>query len=123
MGVVTRGRGISAHKVDCPNAFEEAVGAERRVDLKWDVPDDQAFMVKLVITGDDRQGMLADLANAITNTGTNIKDAGMRATDGQAEGTFLVEVKNLKHLERVLGIIRKVKGVIDVERAHLATDE
>jgi len=123
VGVVTRGRGISAHKVDCPNAFEEAVGAERRVELKWDVPDDQAFLVKLVITGDDRQGMLADLANAITNTGTNIKDAGMRATDGQAEGTFLVEVKNLKHLTRVLGIIRKVKGVIDVERAHVAGDE
>ena len=119
VGVVTRGRGMSVHKVDCPNAFEEVVGADRRVDLSWDVPDDQAFLVKLVVTGDDRQGMLADLANAITSTGTNIKDAGMRGVDGQAEGTFLVEVRNLHQLDKVIRTVKQVKGVLDVDRAHV----
>ena len=123
VGIVTRGRGVSVHKTDCPNSFEEVVGAERRVELNWNVPDSHAFIVKLVVTGDDRQGMLADLANAITSTGTNIQASGMKGIDGQAEGTFLVEVKNLNHLDRVLKIIRKVKGVIDVERSGVSGDD
>ncbi|NNF08618.1 MAG: bifunctional (p)ppGpp synthetase/guanosine-3',5'-bis(diphosphate) 3'-pyrophosphohydrolase [Candidatus Eisenbacteria bacterium] len=123
VGVVTRGRGMSVHRMDCPNAFEEVVGPERRVDLSWDVPEDQEFVVKLIVTGDDRQGMLADIANGITSTGTNVIEAGMRGVDGQAEGTFLVEIRNLNQLTIVLSKIKKIKGVLDVERASLTGPE
>jgi GTP pyrophosphokinase len=118
MGIVTRGRGISVHRVDCPNSFEDRVGAERRVDVSWDVPETRAFVVKLLVYADDRRGILADLANAVSATGTNIVNAGMQAADGDARGTFLVEVNNLNHLHRVSSAIRKVKGVRDVERAN-----
>jgi GTP pyrophosphokinase len=120
VGVITRGRGMSVHRMDCPNAFEEVVGPERRVDLSWDVPEDQEFVVKLVVTGDDRQGMLADIANAITSTGTNVIEAGMRGFEGAAQGTFLVEIRNLNQLNKVMSTIRKIKGVSDVERAAMA---
>jgi GTP pyrophosphokinase len=117
VGVVTRGRGISVHRVDCPNVFEDRVPAERRVDLSWDVPDTRAFVVKLLVFGDDRKGMLADLANAVTDAGTNIVNADIRAVDGDARGTFLVEVNNLSHLQKVTAAMKRVKGVRAVERA------
>ena len=122
-GVVTRGRGVSVHRVDCPNVFEDRVPAERRVDLSWDVPDARAFVVKLLVFGDDRPGMLADLANALTAAGTNIVNAGMRALDGDARGTFLVEVNNLNHLNKVRAAMKKVKGVRAVERADFSGDQ
>ena len=122
-GVVTRGRGVSVHRADCPNAQEGRVEAERRVDLSWDVQDTRAFVVKLVIYGDDRQGMLGDLANAITGTGTNIRNAGVRAMDGDARGTFLVEVNNLSHLKRVITAVRNVKGVRAVERTQVSGED
>jgi len=123
VGVVTRGRGMSVHRVDCPNAFEEVVGADRRVDLSWDVPEEQDFIVKLVVMGEDRPGMLADVANAITSTGTNVTEAGMRGVDGEAVGTFLVQIKNLNQLNKVTTTVRKVRGVRDVERATLAGED
>jgi len=122
-GVVTRGRGVSVHRVDCPNVFEDRVPTERRVELSWDVPDTRAFVVKLLVFGDDRQGMLADLANAVSDAGTNIVNAGMKAVDDDARGTFLVEVKNLNHLTKTIAAMKKVKGVRAVGRAEFSKED
>jgi GTP pyrophosphokinase len=123
VGMVTRGRGLSVHRVDCPNVFEDRLPAERRVELSWDVPDTRAFVVKLLVFGDDRKGMLADLALAVTEAGSNIVNADIRAVDGDARGTFLVEVNNLSHLQKVLATMKKVKGVRAVERTTEGGEE
>jgi len=123
VGMVTRGRGLSVHRVDCPNVFEDRVPAERRVELSWDVPDTRAFVVKLLVFGDDRKGMLADLAQAVAEAGTNIVNADIRAVDGDARGTFLVEVNNLSHLQHVIKAMGRVKGVRAVERAMIGGEE
>jgi GTP diphosphokinase / guanosine-3',5'-bis(diphosphate) 3'-diphosphatase len=123
VGMVTRGRGLSVHRVDCPNVFEDRVPAERRVELSWDVPDTRAFVVKLLVFGDDRKGMLADLAQAVAEAGTNIVNADIRAVDGDARGTFLVEVNNLSHLQHVIKAMGRVKGVRAVERSMSGGEE
>jgi GTP pyrophosphokinase len=123
VGMVTRGRGLSVHRVDCPNVFEDRVPAERRVELSWDVPDTRAFVVKLLVFGDDRKGMLADLAQAVAEAGTNIVNADIRAVDGDARGTFLVEVNNLSHLQHVIKAMGRVKGVRAVERSTTGGEE
>jgi guanosine-3',5'-bis(diphosphate) 3'-pyrophosphohydrolase len=123
VGMVTRGRGLTVHRVDCPNVFEDRVPAERRVELSWDVPDTRAFVVKLVVFGDDRKGMLADLAQAVAEAGTNIVNADIRAVDGDARGTFLVEVNNLSHLQHVIKAMGRVKGVRAVERSMSGSEE
>jgi GTP pyrophosphokinase len=123
IGVVTRGRGLSVHRVDCPNAFEERVGRDRRMELTWDVSEEKAFVVKLVVYGSDRQMLLADIASAVSTTQTNIRNASMKTVDAMAQGTFLIEVKNLHHLQRVIRAIKGVKGVISVEREQFYSDE
>ena len=116
VGIVTRGRGVSVHRQDCPNTFDDRVEKERKIDVNWDVEGQKMFHVRLAVYGNDRSNLLADVATAISGTSTNIKEGGMASVDAQAVGDFLIEVKNLAHLDRVMRAIRGVKGVSDVER-------
>jgi GTP pyrophosphokinase len=66
--------------------------------------------------GTDRHGLFADIAQAISNTGTNIQSADIHSTEGGMTGQFVIEVENLAHLKKVMRQIRRVKGVLTVER-------
>jgi GTP pyrophosphokinase len=115
-GYITNGRGISVHRTDCPNLLQLADHPERRVDIEWESEPGERFYVRIVMEGTDRRGLFADIASTISQTNTNIRSADIQADDAGMKGQFVVEVENLTHLNRVLGAIRKVKGVISVER-------
>ena len=123
IGYVTRGRGVSIHRNDCPNILALARDPERRVDIEWVAEKDDRFFVKLYMRGTDRRGLLSDVAKAITNTGTDILNADMRTTYGGMSGEFSVEVRDLAHLEKVKRSIARVKGVLDVERREHMDDQ
>jgi len=114
-GYVTQGRGISIHRADCPNLL--TLSAEgRRVDIDWQEVEGEAFAVRLSLSGEDRRGLYADIMSAISQTGTNIRSADIHTKDGTVFGTVFVEVDNLGHLAKVLKAVRRVKGVVEVER-------
>ncbi|HEX8275862.1 MAG TPA: bifunctional (p)ppGpp synthetase/guanosine-3',5'-bis(diphosphate) 3'-pyrophosphohydrolase [Longimicrobiaceae bacterium] len=115
-GYITNGRGISVHRTDCPNLLQLADHPERRVDIEWEAESGERFYVRIVMEGTDRRGLFADIASTISQTNTNIRSADIQADDAGMKGQFVVEVENLTHLNRVLAAIRKVKGVISVER-------
>ena len=123
IGYITRGRGVSIHRNDCPNVLTLSRDPERRVDIEWAAEKDDRFFVKLYMRGTDRRGLLSDVAKAITNTGTDISNADMRTTDGGMSGEFSVEVRDLSHLEKVKRSIGRVKGVLDVERREHMDDQ
>jgi guanosine-3',5'-bis(diphosphate) 3'-pyrophosphohydrolase len=115
-GYITRGRGISIHRVDCPNVLQLASHPERRVEIDWESEAGERFFVRISMRGDDRRGLLTDISSTISMSNTNIRAADIRADEAGMTGEFVVEVENLAHLNRVLAAIRKVKGVISVER-------
>jgi GTP diphosphokinase / guanosine-3',5'-bis(diphosphate) 3'-diphosphatase len=115
-GYVTNGRGVSIHRIDCPNILQLRDHPERRVDIEWDVDGSDRFFVRLVMEGTDRRGLFAEIASSISATNTNIKSADIKADDRGMRGEFVVEVENLTHLNRVISAIKKVKGVVHVER-------
>jgi GTP diphosphokinase / guanosine-3',5'-bis(diphosphate) 3'-diphosphatase len=115
-GYVTRGRGISIHRIDCPNILQLREHPERRVDIEWEVPAGERFFVRIELTGTDRRGLFADIASTISAANTNIKSADIRADEHGMTGQFVIEIENLAHLNRVLTAIKKVKGVVSVER-------
>jgi GTP pyrophosphokinase len=117
-GIITRGRGVSVHRVDCPNAFDDRVEKGRRIDVEWNVAEEDLFMVNLVVRGSDRQNLLFDIAKAISGTKTNIQRTDMGLVDGEVKGRFVVEVQDLRHLERVMKAISSVKNVTRVERGQ-----
>ncbi|MDG2283593.1 MAG: RelA/SpoT family protein, partial [Longimicrobiales bacterium] len=123
IGYVTRGRGVSIHRQDCPNVLALSRDPERRIEIEWATEKEDRFFVKLFMRGSDRRGLLSDVATAITDTGTDISHADMRTTEGGMNGEFVVEVRDLAHLEKVRRSIGRVKGVLDVERREHFDEE
>ncbi len=116
MGYVTRGRGVSVHRTDCPNILNLTDEPERKIDVQWDTSGAQTFIVRLVVTGTDRRGLFADVAGAVSRTSTDIKSADLTATETGIEGTFVVEVTDLDHLTRVIAAMKSIDGILEVER-------
>ena len=116
IGYVTRGRGVSIHRQDCPNVLGLSGDPGRRVEIEWTAEKDDRFLIKLHMRGTDRRGLLSDIAASITETGTNIKSADIKGVPDGMVGEFVIEVMDLGHLERVLKAVQRVKGVITVER-------
>jgi guanosine-3',5'-bis(diphosphate) 3'-pyrophosphohydrolase len=119
VGYVTQGRGISIHRADCPNLLT-LDDRERRVDIDWVEQTGETFAVRLVLTGEDRRGLYADVMQSISQSGTNIRGADLHSKDGTVFGNVFVEVDNLTHLAKVLKAIKRVKGVATVERRDAA---
>jgi len=116
IGYITRGKGITIHKNDCPRLLE--VDLARRIDVEWDKNFEGLRPVRLVVMCSDRTGVLSDISSSITATEVNIAKAEMHADDVEsAIGTFDVIVSNLSQLENVIKSIKKVKGVKSVERS------
>jgi GTP pyrophosphokinase len=116
IGYITRGRGISIHRVDCPNVLNLSQHPERRVEIEWEADSGDRFFVRVVVEGDDRRGLLSDIATAITDTGTNIASAEIKTVEGGMTGSFVVEVQHLNHLKKVMKQIRHIKGVLNAQR-------
>jgi guanosine-3',5'-bis(diphosphate) 3'-pyrophosphohydrolase len=122
-GYVTRGRGVSIHRADCPNLLFLTHEPERRLEIDWQEADGERFLVRLALEGNDRRGLYADVAAAAGDTGTNIRSMELKSTDGKATGSLLVEVENLNHLTRIIKAVRKVKGITEVARRERISQE
>jgi len=123
VGYVTRGRGVSIHRGDCPNLLLLAHEPERRLDIDWHEMAGERFIVRLALEGNDRRGLYADVAAAVSATGTDIKSLELKTTDGRVSGSAMVEVENLAHLERIIKAARRVKGIAAVSRREKISAE
>tara|TARA_B100000029_G_scaffold198492_2_gene196773 strand:- start:2821 stop:5079 length:2259 start_codon:yes stop_codon:yes gene_type:complete len=113
IGFITRGRGVTVHNKGCSNIVNDL---ERRLEVEWDVEEDQFFIVGLRVHGTDRHGLLNEISKTITEAGINITHAAMKTTDGLADGNFGIEIENLMQFERLVVRIKKLKGVESVMR-------
>ena len=122
LGFVTKGRGIVVHRSDCRNIINMIEDPDRRIEVEWDVDKDKHFMVRLQLIGEDRKHFLRDVSEAISQTDTNIVSIEMKADNALVHSTIYLQVRNLQHLSRILKRMRRVKGVISVERLNGAVD-
>ena len=117
VGYVTRGKGVSVHAARCPNVLDLLYDPERRIDVVWDKrTDDAGFIVLLGIQVEDRQGILAEVTSKIAGLKTNVLKVEASTTDRQGRISVVMEIDDLKHLQRVIKVIRGVTGVLEVER-------
>jgi guanosine-3',5'-bis(diphosphate) 3'-pyrophosphohydrolase len=117
VGYVTRGRGISVHSTDCPNVRNLLYNPEREIEVKWDGQKDDVYQVSLVIETEDKQGMLARLTEAITRAGSNITEIQAETYEtGRASIGVVCQLRDRKHLDKLLREVRGVSGVIRVDR-------
>jgi guanosine-3',5'-bis(diphosphate) 3'-pyrophosphohydrolase len=115
VGYITRGRGITIHNHGCSQLLD--VDPARKIDVEWDKEFKGSRPVKIEVICADRPGVLSSITRSIASSDVNISKAEIHSTDDdRAIGTFEVAVSDLGQLEGVMKSIKKVKGVISVER-------
>jgi guanosine-3',5'-bis(diphosphate) 3'-pyrophosphohydrolase len=120
IGYITRGKGVAVHSTRCPNLPGLLVNNERIIEVEWMKSDSTAaaaYPITMRLVTEDRPGMVADVTQAIAGVGTNIRD--IRASldhEGHGQLVLTAEIFDLKHLEKITGALKSVKGVMDVER-------
>jgi GTP pyrophosphokinase len=119
LGFLTRGRGVSVHRQDCPNAkalkMQEDEG--RMTEVWWDLQREGTFEVTIQVEALDRTKLLRDVTTAISDQGIQIVSSSTRVgKDGIAVLTFTFELADPNHLEHVIKNVRNVDSVFDASR-------
>ena len=117
VGFITRGRGVSVHRANCPNVKGLMEHPERMIGVSWDTGADALFQVEVVVECIDRMGLLKDVTIAIGDAGGNILSAAT-STDREGVATlrFLIEISDASFLDQLLASIGRVESVYDVRR-------
>ncbi|MCK6390682.1 MAG: bifunctional (p)ppGpp synthetase/guanosine-3',5'-bis(diphosphate) 3'-pyrophosphohydrolase [Azonexus sp.] len=117
-GFITRGKGISIHRMDCPNFSNlAALHPERVIETDWGVQTTGVFACDIIVDAHDRQGLLRDISEIFTRERLNVVGVNTQSKQGKAHMSFTVEISNLQHLQRTLTLIHDVEGVVGVRRA------
>lgn len=119
VGFVTRGRGVSIHRKNCPNAQALMKHPERIIDVAWDneADIDSVYKVQVRIEALDRMSLLRDIVNVLTDEGVNVLSSNsVSHKDNVAELRFLFQTGSIESIQRVIKELQKIPGVFDAHR-------
>lgn len=118
-GYITRGRGVTVHRGDCPNLLRlQMQERERLIEVAWGDDTAETYPVDISIQAFDRQGLLRDITNVLTNTQLNVMSVNTHTNKKtyMAEMTFSLEVEDVDQLSRALAKIEQLPNVMEVSR-------
>ncbi|MGO4598676.1 RelA/SpoT family protein [Terrabacter sp. 2RAF25] len=117
IGFVTRGNGVSVHRVDCTNADQLTANPERLIDVEWAPSSASVFLVQLQVEALDRNRLLSDVTRVLSDQHVNILSASVQTSrDRVAISRFTFEMGDPAHLDHVIKAVRRIDGVFDVYR-------
>ncbi len=123
VGFITRGRGVSIHRADCPTFLQlRERSPERVIETAWaqgksGAPEGgQTYPVDIEVRASDRQGLLRDVSDAFSRNRINVVGVKTHTKDFMASMRFTAEITDTSQLEQTLGAVRSVPGVISAAR-------
>ncbi|MCZ2121621.1 MAG: bifunctional (p)ppGpp synthetase/guanosine-3',5'-bis(diphosphate) 3'-pyrophosphohydrolase [Anaerolineales bacterium] len=116
VGYITRGRGATIHRQDCPNILKTE-DRERLLQVDWGHLE-RTYPIPIKIRAYDRQGLTSDITTLLNSEGVNILNITVGVNKSLAELRLIVEVKNLTHLSRILTRIENLPNVLEAVRTH-----
>ncbi|KKO52264.1 RelA/SpoT family protein [Paenibacillus sp. DMB20] len=119
VGYVTRGRGVSVHRSDCPNlpATGDGEDAARVIEVEWESSVEANYSVDIEVTGHDRNGLLNEVLQAVSESKTNISAVTGRSDKNKMAMIHMtILIRNTDHLHSVVERIKRVKDVYTVHR-------
>ena len=118
LGFVTRGRGVSVHRADCPNALDLKRHPERIIEVEWEgTPTAATYQVEIYIEALDRMNLLLDVTRVISEMGANVLSCNTTThRDGMVEMRFLFQLSDLAVIERMTKRLSAIDGVFDARR-------
>ena len=123
VGFITRGRGMSIHRTDCVNIIHlSETERARLIPAEWEKPeegtDTGSYLAEIKMYANDRQGLLMDMSKVFTEMNIDVKSMNVR-TSKQGTATIVAGfiVRGREELGKVIGKLRQIVGVLDIERA------
>ncbi len=114
VGYITRGRGASIHRSDCPNILR-TTEQERLVQVNWGSLA-RTYPVPIRITAFDRSGLFGDVSYILSNDGINMIDANVKVVKGIADIQLVIEVSDINQLSRLLTRVENLPNVLEAQR-------
>ena len=114
VGYITRGRGATIHRQDCPNVLHRK-DKERFLQVGWGTVE-HTFPVPVTVKAYDRQGLMGDISTLLQNEGVNIADVSVNINRSLADLKLVVEVRDIAQLSRVLTRIESLPNVLEAQR-------
>ncbi|MDP3032862.1 MAG: bifunctional (p)ppGpp synthetase/guanosine-3',5'-bis(diphosphate) 3'-pyrophosphohydrolase, partial [Rhodocyclaceae bacterium] len=117
-GFVTRGRGVSVHRIECQNFRNMAArNPERVIDAQWGGKQESIYACDIYVEATDRQGLLRDISDVLSKEKVNVTAVKTQSKVGVARMAFTVELGSSAQLQRILTVLGEVPGVSSVQRA------
>ncbi len=119
IGYITRGRGISIHRADCPNVAHLSTEPGRQIAVSWNASEADAYPVEIEIEALDRPNLLTSIMNALSESKTAVEAITARTVKSESANVQLIlEIRDVEHLTDVISTLRQVNGVLNVFRAN-----
>ncbi len=119
VGFISQGKGISVHRLSCPNVVGLSTQPERLIDVSWDTSPSDSHVVDVEIEAFDRPGLLQDIMSVLSEQKTNATSVTARVKrDRTATIACSLQIRDLNHLSSILGKVNKVR---DVRTAYRVT--
>lgn len=119
IGYITRGRGVSVHRVDCTNAENLRMDPDRIIDVEWAIGADTSFHASLQIHAEDRAGTLLEISALLSGMNINIQGLSGKPTgDGKYVVDMTFSVSNSEQLNQIMRSLKQLKCVNEVYRVH-----
>ena len=116
VGYISRGLGVSVHRMDCPNVPN--MEPERLLTVRWDGEEDKPYQARIHVRCKNERGVLAQVTQLLAQEEVNIDDLSTRTqVDGNAELDMTLEVRNASQLYQLIASLRKLPPIIEVLRA------
>ena len=117
VGYITKGRGVSVHRIDCTNINDLISEENRIIDVEWYNGNKVSYQAEVEINSNDRVGLLLDILKEIGTTKAKILGVNTKTTKERiAKIDVTMEVENLEELNKAIKVIRKVDSVYEVRR-------
>ncbi|MGO5250292.1 RelA/SpoT family protein [Atopobiaceae bacterium LCP21S3_F11] len=117
VGFITRGRGVSVHRANCPNVKFLMEHPERMIEVEWDASGAAEFQVEIVVEATDRMGLLKDVTIALGESGANILSAATQTSSmGVARLRFMISISDASMLDPLLALLSRIPSVYDARR-------
>ncbi|MFL7870657.1 MAG: bifunctional (p)ppGpp synthetase/guanosine-3',5'-bis(diphosphate) 3'-pyrophosphohydrolase [Anaerolineales bacterium] len=116
VGYITRGRGATVHRQDCPNILRMRE-RERLVAVSWGSRE-HTYSVPVRIHAYDRQGLMGDISSLLNNENINIADVNVKTSQNLADIKLVIEVRDIEQLSRILTRIENLPNVMEAQRTH-----
>lgn len=117
-GIVTKGRGIVVHSNTCKNLINLMQKPERIVEVKWDVDSGDRFPVGIHVLSERRKHFLSELSESINSADSNVVDVRMTSANSLFTCDVMIEVYDMNHLNKVIQRVKRLEGVVTVERLY-----